>query len=224
MTKNIFTVMGLAGNIAGMRSMIKAAVAEQEVWRKRLEALRGKGTIDKAHEKALKAGGEELIRRLEALVWPPTRENFESISKDGTWPPSEIEKALDAYPDPILRGELKYMFMGTLEHRDRIKAYTQYWELIGVHPRDAEPSEWCEPHNGWNLFVGWKTHEELAKREVGADDIRQKVHTGLAMAYKSIWITFVCRPKDAIPLSETREKLSEFLREHPDMMQEEETA
>lgn len=121
-------------------------LAEQDVWRDRLEALRQLGLPGDAVDRLFDYELEKLCQEMDAAgaKYPPTWENekvwFELQGKEWHWSQSINHRRCEKIADEELRSGV-YWLLEISQHKERIKASVLFTSILRVDPDSEETQQ-----------------------------------------------------------------------------------
>ena len=128
-------------------------LAEQDVWRDRLEALKQLDLPDDALEKIGNCEWDRMLQQMDAAgaKYPPTSNDeegwFQRQGREWHWSQSLNDRKIARIADKDLRSEA-YWLLQYGDHKERIKAFVLFVSLLQVDPDSAET---------FVAFKFWKT-------------------------------------------------------------------
>jgi len=185
------------------------AQKEADEWVARLDAMRGQRTVQDAHTRAAEIGFEGLLEQLDAIAYPAVGIIAWHRDPSRRWVDSEAEIRVNALYKKHQRGRA-LVCIRSLESLQRAKATTQYWQLAGIHPADAENDpDGFSLERAWDFFTHWKTYAALAKRSAGHKESRR--FSSLADAHRFLTAQFLVAAPKKENVERARPALSELI-------------
>ena len=180
--------------------LITQAQSEADEWAGRLDAMRGQYTVQDAHKRAEAVGFERLLEQLDAIAYPAVSLIAWHRDPSKRWVDSEAEIRVNTLYKKHQRGRA-LVCVRSLESLQRAKATTQFWQLAGIHPSDAENDpDGFSLEQAWWFFTHWQTYAALAQRSAGHKESRR--FASLANAHRFLTAQFL----EAAPKKENVER------------------
>lgn len=167
------------------------ALRDADYWIERLDDMQGQQTVQDARRRAESMDLEHALEQLDAIAYPPLSTELDDLDPSQRWAKSDAEMKVEARYEAGQRGR-QLICVGSLQMLQRAKGATHFWELLGIHPRDAEDDPDAQDlQMAWSCFSRWKAYATLAKRSAG--------HKGsawfalMAKAYRLMTVQFLVR-------------------------------